>query len=113
MSTSTSSIAISAERPSRLGGIGLAEIEDDVLGRHADAYAQAMAKLPDPGFVRFRKEGEAHAFNPTAVKALQAAALTSDDDDFQNYRDLVDSHPLTAIRDLIDLSAAGPSDSDR
>ncbi len=93
--------------PSRLGGIGMAEIEEDVLGRHADAFGQQMAKLPDPGFVRFRKEGEAHAFNPTAVKALQAAAISSDDDDFQNYRDLVDAHPLTAIRDLMDFDAIG------
>ena len=38
--------------PSRLGGIGYAEIEADIVRRHTDAYAQSMPKLPDPGFVR-------------------------------------------------------------
>ena len=57
---------------SRLGGIGLAEIEADVLRRHGGAWSDPAAKLADPGFVRFRKDGEQHGFNPTVAKALQA-----------------------------------------
>ncbi|CAN5775382.1 glutamate synthase large subunit [soil metagenome] len=87
--------------PSRLGGIGFAEIEADIVRKHSDAFAQPMAKLPDPGFVRFRKDGEAHAYNPPMVKALQAASLSSDRHDYHTYRDLVREHPLTAIRDLM------------
>ncbi len=94
--------------PSRLGGIGLAEIEEDILRRHSDAFSVQMAKLPDPGFVRFRKDGEAHAFNPTIVKALQAASLNKDSNDYQSYRDLVDGHPATAIRDLMKIKPIGP-----
>jgi hypothetical protein len=52
-----------AGTPSRLGGIGLAEIESDVLRRHREAFTEPVVKLPDPGFVRFRKDGEPHAFN--------------------------------------------------
>lgn len=93
--------------PSRLGGIGLAEIEADVLRRHNEAFNQPLAKLPDPGFVRFRKDGEPHAFNPTVAKALQAAATSNDPIDFQAYRDLVKGHPLTAVRDLMAIKPLG------
>jgi glutamate synthase (ferredoxin) len=93
--------------PCRLGGIGLAEIEEDIVKRHASAYNEPMKKLPDPGFVRFRKDGETHAFNPTAVKALQAAAISNDRADYEAYRDLVQEHPLTAIRDLMTIKPLG------
>ncbi|MEA2532106.1 MAG: glutamate synthase large chain, partial [Thermomicrobiales bacterium] len=96
-----------AGTPSRLGGIGLAEIEADVLRRHREAFNVPLAKLPDPGFVRFRKDGEAHAFNPTVAKALQAAATSNDPIDFQAYRDLVKGHPLTAVRDLMAIKPLG------
>jgi len=92
---------------SRLGGIGLAEIEADVLRRHREAFSEPTAKLPDPGFVRFRKDGEPHAFNPTAVKALQAAANSGAAADFQAYRNLVKQHPLTAVRDLMTIKPLG------
>ena len=44
------------------GVLGLAEIESDVRRRHTDAYADPAPKLADLGFVRYRKEGELHAF---------------------------------------------------
>ncbi|GIW03508.1 MAG: glutamate synthase [Thermomicrobiales bacterium] len=93
--------------PSRLGGIGMAEIEADVLRRHREAFGEPAAKLPDPGFVRFRKDGEHHAFNPTAVKALQAAANSGSLEDFAAYRELVKHHPLTAVRDLMTIKPLG------
>ncbi len=96
-----------AGTPSRLGGIGFTEIETDILRRHQDAWELPTAKLPDPGFVRFRKDGEAHAFNPTVVKALQAAAVSNDSGAYQNYRELVREHPVTAIRDLMRIKPAG------
>jgi glutamate synthase domain-containing protein 2/glutamate synthase domain-containing protein 1/glutamate synthase domain-containing protein 3 len=93
--------------PSRLGGIGFSEIEADIARKHADAYGQPMPKLPDPGFVRFRKDGEAHAYNPTVVKALQAAAVSNDNSQYHVFRDLVRDHPLTAVRDLMRFKSLG------
>ena len=95
--------------PSRLGGIGFAEIEADVMRRHQEAWELPAAKLPDPGFVRFRKDGEPHAFNPTVVKALQAAAVSNDSENYQAYRNLVREHPVTAIRDLMRIKPLGPA----
>jgi glutamate synthase domain-containing protein 2/glutamate synthase domain-containing protein 1/glutamate synthase domain-containing protein 3 len=93
--------------PSRLGGLGMAEIEHDLVRRHREAYEQAMAKLPDPGFIRFRKDGEAHGYNPTVVKALQAAAVSAQQSDYDAYREVVKSHPLTAVRDLMSFKSMG------
>src|SRR2546430_7715953 len=58
-----------------IGGIGFAEIAEDVLARNRAAYPAeaAQAGLPDFGRVRFRKEGEDHAWSPPIVKALQRA----------------------------------------
>ncbi|MDQ3514271.1 MAG: glutamate synthase large subunit, partial [Chloroflexota bacterium] len=95
--------------PSRLGGIGLAEIEADVRARHAGAYAEMAAKLPDLGIVRFRKEGEAHAYNPTVVTKLQEAVRDGGAVAYGEYRDLVTSQPPTAVRDLLKLVPLGPA----
>ena len=94
--------------PARLGGIGLAEIEHDLVARHREAYGQTSDKLPDPGFVRFRKDGESHAYNPSIVKALQAATTSSLPSDYEAYREAVNAHPLTAVRDLMTFSPVGP-----
>lgn len=93
--------------PSRLGGIGLAEIESDLITRHQEAYGTPTSKLPDPGFVRFRKDGEAHAYNPTIVKTLQAAVESGKTSDYAHYRETVDTHPLTAVRDLLTMKPLG------
>jgi glutamate synthase domain-containing protein 2/glutamate synthase domain-containing protein 1/glutamate synthase domain-containing protein 3 len=58
-----------AGTPSRLGGIGLTELAEDVLARHALAFGEDP-ELPSPGFYKFRKGGEYHANNPEAIGAL-------------------------------------------
>ena len=100
-----------AGTPSRLGGIGLAEIEADVRLRHAEAYAETSPapKLPDFGLIRYRKDGESHAFAPTVVKALQQAVNTGARADYAAYRDHVHAQPPTAIRDLMTLLPLGPA----
>src|SRR5690606_40964734 len=49
----------------------------------------------------------AHGYNPTMVKALQAAATSSETSDYDAYRELVKQHPLTAVRDLMTLEPIG------
>ena len=87
--------------PARLCGIGLAEIEADILRRHRDAYADPAPKLADLGFVRYRKDGEPHAFEPPTVKLLQEAVNTGSNEAYRAYRDHVAQHAPTAVRDLM------------
>ena len=93
--------------PARLSGIGLAEIEVDVLRRHRDAYSDLAPKLADLGFVRYRKDGEPHAFEPPMVKLLQEAVNTNSSEAYQAYRDHVAQHPPTAVRDLLQVRPLG------
>jgi glutamate synthase domain-containing protein 2/glutamate synthase domain-containing protein 3 len=95
--------------PSRLGGLGFAEIETDALRRHQDAFGEPAPKLPDHGFVRYRKEGEPHAYEPPLVKALQEAVATADPEAYRRYRDHVAAHPPTAVRDLLTMKPLGPA----
>jgi glutamate synthase domain-containing protein 2/glutamate synthase domain-containing protein 1/glutamate synthase domain-containing protein 3 len=90
-----------AGTPSKLGGIGFEEIAEDVLARHAEAFATPDAKLPDPGFLRYRKDGEAHGYSPVIAKAIQKFSETNDPTDYNTYYDMVKAHPKTAVRDLI------------
>jgi glutamate synthase (NADPH/NADH) large chain/glutamate synthase (ferredoxin) len=96
-----------AGTPARLGGLGLAEIEADVLRRHRAAFGEAAAKLPDFGFVRYRKDGEPHAFEPPTVKALQRAVNSGSAEDYRAYRELVAGHAPTAVRDLMAIKPLG------
>src|SRR5205814_2137893 len=58
---------------STIGGIGFAEIAEDVLARQRAAYPDATVPeaLPDLGRVRYRRDGEDHGWSPPVVTALQ------------------------------------------
>jgi glutamate synthase (ferredoxin) len=95
--------------PSRLGGIGLTEIAEDVLERHRKAFGDpAPATLGDPGLFRFRKEGEYHAFHPNVVRNLHRLALSGSDHDYLAYAWEVTHRPPTALRDLFEFKTRCP-----
>ncbi len=105
--------------PSPLGGIGLEEIAADAAARGAAAAAlpapdgKRRVGLPDHGFVRFRRDGERHAYAPVVVKALQGmvdAVGGVTEEVAARYLGLTESSagaPL-ALRDLLALRPAGP-----
>lgn len=93
--------------PARLDGIGFAELEADIRTRHEGAFQATAGKLPDHGMVKFKKDGEAHAFQPGIVTALQAAAQNNDYQAYQTYLAMVKEEPLTTLRDLLELRPLG------
>ncbi len=101
---------------SSIGGLGFAELEQDVLERHARAWGGGV-KLENPGFVKFRKGGEPHATSPEVVEALHEMAAAHAlrgavrADDFARYErfaDLVNGREPLELRDLLELVPAGP-----
>ncbi|MBI1878813.1 MAG: class I tRNA ligase family protein, partial [Chloroflexi bacterium] len=59
---------------SRLGGIGLKEIAAEVQRWHQAGFTDAQRpEIQSPGFYKYKRDGETHAFDPTTVKALQTA----------------------------------------
>jgi glutamate synthase (NADPH/NADH) large chain/glutamate synthase (ferredoxin) len=95
--------------PSRIGGIGYAELTADVLKRHAEAYSTALSeKLPEVGYYRFRQSGEQHAFFPKMVKALHSSVKGGDYKEYQQYAGLVNGREPLALRDLLRFKSPNP-----
>jgi glutamate synthase (NADPH/NADH) large chain len=80
---------------SRLGGIGLEVIAEEVAARHRKAYPEnpterAHRGLDIGGEYQWRREGEVHLFNPETVFRLQHSTRTQQYDVFQEYTSQVD-----------------------
>jgi glutamate synthase (ferredoxin) len=78
-------------------------------GQAADGNGQThlapQVKLPDYGFIRYRREGEYHAFNPLVVRALHRASIGGDYEDYRQYSTLVQSREPMTVRDLLTFKA--------
>ncbi len=61
-----------AGTPAHLGGLQLADIAQIALDWHGLAFGDQV-ELDSPGFYKFKRDGEVHAFSPAAVQALHAA----------------------------------------
>ncbi|HEX8967625.1 MAG TPA: glutamate synthase central domain-containing protein, partial [Chloroflexota bacterium] len=92
---------------SRLDGIGLDEVAEEVARRHRLAYGEraderAHRDLDYGGEYQWRREGEYHLFNPETVFKLQHATRTRRYDVYKEYTRLVDdqSRRLATLRGL-------------
>ena len=92
---------------SRLSGIGLDVIADEIAARHALAYPinpseRAHRTLEVGGEYQWRREGEYHLFNPDTVFKLQHATREGRYDIFKEYTAAVDdqSTRLGTLRGL-------------
>ncbi|MFC0674841.1 glutamate synthase large subunit [Brachybacterium hainanense] len=95
---------------SRIEGIGLDTIAQEVAARHALAYpvegmAPAHRRLPVGGEYQWRREGEPHLFTPESVFRLQHSTRTRRYEEFRTYTDQVDdqSARLMTLRGLLRL----------
>jgi glutamate synthase (NADPH) large chain len=95
---------------SRLGGIGLDEVAEEVARRHrqahlANASERAHRRLEVGGEYQWRREGEYHLFNPETVFKLQHATRSKRFDIFREYTRAVDdqSARLATLRGLLRL----------
>ena len=91
--------------PSRLGGKGFESLAEEVLLRHRQAYqgAGSGVELEAGGEHRWRADGEAHAWNPDSVAALQHAVRYNSGHRFEDFRRLADADdgPPLALRHLL------------
>ena len=98
--------------PSRIGGIGLAGIAEEVLQRHSQAWEVSRSEIAHRelevgGQYQWRREGEFHLFNPKTVYKLQHATRTKRYEIFKEYTRLVDdqSVKLGTVRGLLKVRA--------
>jgi glutamate synthase (NADPH) large chain len=95
---------------SKLGGIGLDVVAEEVLRRHRKAYPAngipaAHRELEIGGEYQWRREGEPHLFDPETVFRLQHSTRTGRYDIFKQYTRAVDeqSERLMTLRGLMRL----------
>ena len=96
---------------SRIGGIGLKEIEEDVIFNHNQAWnpngLTENDHLDSVGYHKMRRgpNAEDHLYNPETIIALQESTQKGDYKRFKEYTALVDSdsHPHT-LRAMLDFN---------
>jgi len=98
---------------SRIGGVGLDVIAEEVRRRHARAYPDRP--LPDQelepgGEYQWRRNGEYHLFNPDTVFKLQHATRSGQYTVYKEYTQAVNdqSRQLGTLRGLMELRPVGP-----
>ncbi len=94
---------------SRIGGIGLAEIEREVALR-IEAARSASAVLPSGGQYRYRKDGESHLWTPETISLLQQAVRNGDYGKFKEYTKLINEreHGICTLRGLFRFKERTP-----
>jgi glutamate synthase domain-containing protein 2/glutamate synthase domain-containing protein 1/glutamate synthase domain-containing protein 3 len=71
---------------SRIGGIGVRELAEEALARHARAYPAAPdALLPVVGLYAWRRDGEHHHWNPETISRLQHAVRSGSAETYEEY----------------------------
>ena len=96
---------------SRIGGIGIDVIAEEVLRRHHRAFpvrSGIQADLESGGEYQWRRDGEFHLFNPDTVFKLQHSTRTGQYSIFKEYSKLVDdqNRDHATLRGLLDLRQA-------
>jgi glutamate synthase (NADPH/NADH) large chain/glutamate synthase (ferredoxin) len=93
--------------PSRIEGIGIREIGEETLRRHALAYEPApIRQLDFGGDVHYRVQGEHHNWNPETIYKLQHATRANDPKTFKEFSTLVndESRRRSNLRGLLELN---------
>ena len=89
---------------SRLGGLTVAELAQEVIAFHHKAFPEIQGKkLENYGFVKYKKGGEYHMNSPEMSKALHKAVESKQYDHYELYKQHLQGRPATALRDLLDF----------
>ncbi|WP_049621579.1 glutamate synthase large subunit [Frateuria defendens] len=92
--------------PSRIGGAGFAELEQEDRLLAAEAWNEAQS-LHAGGLYKYVHGGEYHMYNPDVIATLQKAVRTGEAADYRAYADHVDRRPPSALRDLLEIQPLG------
>jgi glutamate synthase (ferredoxin) len=93
---------------SRVGGIGMDVIAQEVLVRHRAAFPERRVDnhtLPVGGQYQWRSTGEYHLFNPESIHRLQKAVRNDNFNTFKDYSRLINDQAtqLCTLRGLLEF----------
>jgi glutamate synthase (ferredoxin) len=95
---------------SRIGGVGIDVIAQEVKTRHEKAFPKRPVAQPDldsGGEYKWRRDGELHLFNPETVQKLQHATRLNQEKVYREFTQVVNdqSRALGTLRGLLDFKA--------
>jgi glutamate synthase (NADPH/NADH) large chain len=107
--------------PSRIGGLGWAQVAAQALARHGRAFGPDrldpdLGLLPVGGLTAWRRTGERHVWTPASLASLQQAVRADDARAWAAYREAVCGGELVAgdpaapmtLRELLEIRPIGP-----
>jgi len=96
--------------PSRIQGVGMDVLAEEVLARHRHAFpSRPVNGALDPGGqYQWRSDGEYHLFNPQTIHKLQIACRLNSDRIYREYAGLINQQAanLCTLRGLLDFKFA-------
>ncbi len=90
--------------PSKLSGMGLKHIARETIQRWKESQGQEI-EIPRFGEYRFRQQGEFHAWNGDAIKALQKAVREEDKEQYKKFSMAVSAQKPANVRDLLQIQS--------
>ncbi|MEO0853864.1 MAG: glutamate synthase central domain-containing protein, partial [Cyanobacteria bacterium J06648_11] len=91
---------------SRVGGLTLSDLANEVLTFHQQAFPELQArKLFNYGFIQSRRKGEFHINSPEMSKLLHQAIKSGEPDHYDLYKRYIGDRPPTGLRDLLDFES--------
>ena len=98
-----------AGTPSQIAGVGFYEIAAESIARHTAAFRNAVPNvkgeldLGDPGFFRFRRDGEIHAVSGGVIKNFHTFVKSNKAEDYEKYLEELKLNQPHALHDLFEL----------
>ena len=97
---------------SQIEGIGYREIAMESLARHGMGYGAVIPQGPDdlgdPGYFRYRREGERHAIDASFIKNFHTFVKTGKAEDYAAYVDNYTRNRPVSLHDLFELIPGQP-----
>lgn len=94
---------------SRVQGASFADIHNELVDRNKKAW-RVSVELGVGGLLKYKPQGEYHAYNPDVVNTLQAAVNSGDYQKYCQYAKIVNERPITTVRDMLALKPQTPID---
>lgn len=88
---------------SRINGTRFDDLHQQINQTRQRAW-RASQDLEAGGLLKFKPQGEYHAYNPEVVNTIQAAVNSGDYEKYKLYRDAVNNRPVTTLRDMLRLN---------
>lgn len=96
---------------SRIGGAGFADIAEETIRRHREAYPERGVQSPllaTGGHYQWHSDGESHLWNPDSIAAVQEAVKFNNYGRYKEFAELINnqSENPTTLRSLLKFKSS-------